>query len=205
MHKQKIKDKYLKKFGEPSTLDELGHYCINVINDTIKNESRVIGFAWEIEYKNSISNTHSCPIDGVENFRCREELPRGYPGFKGRVWIRYSHSLRSFSSDPFPQTLTYPGTGGGGAYDGLWKSICAAHYAMRTCKYTKEYNEPVCCSWDYKIFLSDWPLISEFIQHELLMNTLTDKTSKIKHKFVWEDEETKLADEKFMELYLKGK
>ena len=84
--KRKIKDNILKiNGGEPRSLDELVSCVIKVINTV----TPVKGFAWDIR-KGEVSNSHDCPMDGVTNWsRSDTSLPTSYPGWCGRVWIRY--------------------------------------------------------------------------------------------------------------------
>ena len=122
--KSKIKKDILKVYGrEPTTLDELAECVIKVID----RQTPVAGFVWHIRHDTSVSNTHDCPIDGVTNWGGRDQnRPFGYPGWEGRVWIRYKSDKETWGSDPFRATLTHTGAGGWGSYDGPWQKISRA-------------------------------------------------------------------------------
>lgn len=77
-----------------------------------------------------ISNTHSCPRDGVTNWGSDPAKPRGYPGWSGRL-IFEAHNHDSFFNDPFRELDIHKGSGGGG----------------------NPYR------YDVKLFESDWPVM----------------------------------------------
>lgn len=72
----------------------------------------------KLEWSDSVSNTHSCPRDGVTNWGGREfyangtPKPRGYPGWSGRIEWQTSHDI-GFGSDPMRGLCIHTGTGGG--------------------------------------------------------------------------------------------
>lgn len=201
--KSAIKQNILKIHGrDPADLDELAQCVINVIN-CYEDRSRqkvvkpkVVGFSWDLLHGNSISNTHACPIDGVSNWGCDPKKPRGYPGWTGRVWIRYDKPAVSFGSDPFRITCTYPGTGGWGGYNGPWETLYNAWYT-RYRGYKKPprdaYPEPQIYSWDYRFFDADWPDLEQMRMWDIL----SDRDGR-DHKFLWEDPLVKMADVNFM-------
>lgn len=107
---------------------------------------------FDLRYSESVSNTHSCPLNGVKNWGGRtEDAPRGYPGYTGSVawWTRIDGKKmvdRNMASDLFRDRLVCINTGtGGGSLDdfGLVK-----------------YR------YDVKIFLADWPGLAKelFVQ-----------------------------------------
>ena len=178
---------------DPETLDELAQCAIKVLG-TQKHRRysdrdpsipiKVLGFSWDIAYR-QVSNTHHCPLDGKTNWGGNEpNLPRSYPGWFGRVWVRYSSDA---SSDPFPATRTHTGTGGGGSYDGPWKRISSAQYNKYGHKRTKNmYPSPCIYSWDYRFFDSDWPNLNK----GRIFDILKGNTGLEPHKFLREDPET---------------
>ena len=100
-------------------------------------------------YSDSVSNTHSCPDDGVTNWGGQVKgAPRGYPGWQCRFEGKTERLQKHMGQYPSSRILNLvgvkTGTGGGG-------------------------NE----SWGYdaEIFLSDWPQLSQ----ELLFNKLKGK------------------------------
>jgi hypothetical protein len=95
------KQHVLDVFGrEPETLDELAYCTIKVI-ESVKADRwghskttetcNVVGFSWDIR-DSMVSNSHSAPLDGVSNWGGKDGLPTVYPGWTGRVWIRYDNT-----------------------------------------------------------------------------------------------------------------
>src|ERR1700727_2046995 len=135
-----LKEKFLRIVGkEPETLDELAHGVIKVIesqttkiwngNIYLQHPIKVLGFSWDIWYRSTVSNSHSAPEGKQTNWGgYKTDIPTSYPGWEGRVWIRYApiKNGHHISSTPFCNTLTHPGTGGSGTYDGPWSALSAA-------------------------------------------------------------------------------
>ena len=223
MHKrqQNIIDIYGK---QPETLNEIAEACVAVIS---KESVKVVGFAWNVTHKKKVGNSHSAPLDGYTNWGGRDcrTTARGYPGFEGRVWIRYAtHPDFMSMSDSFSSTLTHTGTGGGGSYSGLWSTISTAEYRTRTrpkdrrFKIVHAYPSVECYSFDYRFFQSDFPLLhtdpkillaDEFeafekeqddleLWNKLQGNFFHRATFELSHHFEWEDPETKAKDDKFI-------
>ncbi len=195
----------------PSTLDEVAESCIAVI----KQSHPLVGFAWDIKFAGITSNSHQSPINGVRNWGAKNDKPNGYPGFSGRVWVRYAESTDGFGSDCLVNTLTYPGTGGFGSYNGVWQRIATAAYHERFNDSSRfPIYDVICFSWDYIFFLEDFPALKATLgaaidkfkleQDDLeIWNKLKGKYCKrpdfqLHHKFLWEDSETKAADEEYM-------
>ena len=209
-----IKENILRVFGrDPETLDELAECVIAVINNqpnqgrgekkrkTAANH-RVVGFAWDISYSDRVSNSHSSPEGLPQNFTGREGVPRHYPGFTGRVWIRYADEPNVWGGKPFEKTLTHTGTGGYGSYDGPWAAITSARwktYGQYGYKRGADmYPEIHCYSWDYRIYLADWPAIADWVEKQKLLSALSEKLWQTSHKFNWTDEEVLAADTEFI-------
>lgn len=226
-YSQILKDKIIAHYGEPTDLDDLARCCIamcetfnNVVQPRDRRRKRlppeylkVVGFAWDVNFSEMISNSHSCPINGMENwggYNSDKGAPNGYPGFGGRVWMRWASHCNSFISDPMRLTLTYTGTGGGGAYNGPWEEVYSARYRRYGNHRQEEGQYPVihCSSFDYRFYLSDWPLIeAEIEKHQQevekqqmwakLQNSWVPNFS-MSHKFHWEDPVVKAADTAFI-------
>jgi len=208
-----IKQSAKKIYGrEPKTLDQVGKAVIKII-DTHKSSygghkrevvaTKCVGLSWSITHSDSVSNSHSAPEGYLTNFGgygTKDGVPRGYPGWTGRVWVRYENDSTTFGSDPFSQTLTHTGTGSWGSYDGPWREVAHQWYE-RFGKYNHKnaiYPEPQIYSWDFKIFDADWPKIEDYT-HQAMLNMLEDKPlNPISHVFLWEDPKTKAADKKFL-------
>lgn len=204
------KQKILNIYGhEPTDLDDLANCVIAVVNDAclkairrkrvgILPPMRVVGFSWDIAYNDAVSNSHNAPLDGETNFGGYKKLiPRHYPGWQGRVWIRYSCDPPHFGSSDFVNSsLTYTGTGGFGSYNGPWSCISAAYSKFQPMKNNTDF---LIYSWDYKIFASDWPLVASQVEGLRLLDKLqSDFDQPYKHFFLWEDPVTKMDDEKFL-------
>lgn len=99
-----------------------------------------------LSYSDTVSNSHSCPRNGVTNWGGDKKLkdgspaPRGYPGFSGRITYKTSHEPLSFASNIMEGTGINTGTGGGGGNNTF--------------------------SYDVKFFLDDWPGIANQIKEE---------------------------------------
>jgi hypothetical protein len=113
-------------------------------------------------WSDEVSNSHTCPHNGVTNWGGREKLPdgtpapRGYPGWTGRMEWRVKWPKEwdgtYLGSDLFKgrRCRIYSGTGGGGHYrDG-------------------------CQTFGYgvEIFAADWPGLARFREKELMWRTL---------------------------------
>jgi hypothetical protein len=206
------KQNIIKQFGkEPETLDELAQCVIKMSSgipcDHNKDKiSEVVGFAWDISYDNNVSNSHNSPYGCLTNWGgdrvdfVGKILPTGYEGFSGRVWIRFKERICSSHTIP-RQTLTYTGTGGAGSSGGPWAEISSAwwhRYGYGKAGPETTLTEPWCLSWDYKIFLLDWPLIAKCVELEKVWVALNDKPFIYNRKFKWEDPATKASDEEFI-------
>jgi hypothetical protein len=208
------KQKVLDIFGrEPATMDELAQCVIAVANEyreyrrdregnlTAGPKAKVVGFQWQITHSDSVSNSHSNPVEGVSNFSRHKDKPTGYPGWNGRVWIRYaSDEGYGFGNDALRQTLTHTGTGGYGGYSGPWEQVMSARFRRYQRQYgPKTYPDIKAYSWDYRLYDMDWPLITELYEKELMWGILADRAVyNPTHRFLWEDPDTKLADAKFL-------
>jgi hypothetical protein len=207
-YQQQLKDRMVKQFGEPQSLDELAQTVIQTINTyrdhsrahRPKTAARVVGFAWDIAY-GEVSNTHDCPIKGKTNWGRRDkDAPTSYPGWRGRVWIRYGDEHRNgFGSDPFGITLTYPGTGGWGSYSGPFQKISKARFARYGHRHNPEdYPEPQIYSWDYRFYEDDWPAVKDWVEKQKVVAALTNTAPKTSHKFEWWDPAIRARDDQFL-------
>lgn len=86
--------------------------------------------AFDVRWQDSVSNTHSCPRDGVTNWGGKVKLadgspaPRGYPGWHGSIVIqvvteKYKYKNKEYYRDGFGSayfegTSIHTGTGSGG-------------------------------------------------------------------------------------------
>lgn len=198
---QTIKNRAVALWGhEPQSLDELAKCVIELINlypSRTSEKVRVVGFKWDI-HRGQVSNSHCQPINGVSNWGGDPKLPKSYMGWSGRVWIRYKKDFNTFGSDPFRNTLTYPGTGGFGCYNGPWTKLMAARYEKKASKST----EPQVYSWDYRFFEDDWPgILQDQLYKDMLFNAIKnpDTSVNMHHVFEWQDPEVVKSDREFLD------
>jgi hypothetical protein len=214
--KRPIKENILKVYGrEPKSLDELAQCVIEVINSQVNLDSwynpkkhaprefknhKVVSFAWEIARKELVSNSHSAPEGYPENWSSKPDIPKGYPGWYGRVWIRYEEEPYSFaSSGTFEQTLTHTGTGGAGGYSGPSEAIGSARFQRYGHTDPKgSYPRINCYSWDYRFYDLDWPEIAKAYEKSEIIYHLGGPLPKMKHYFNWTDPETEHRDNEFL-------
>lgn len=212
------KDYILSVYGrEPETLDELAQCVIAVINSQLNGvphsksskkpaNYRVVGFCWEIAHRELVCNTHSSPEGYPLNWERRHDVPKGYPGWMGRVWIRYADTLSGWGSDPFEKTLTHTGTGGRGSYDGPWRRISEVYFQRYRASRNlpkQAYPASLCYSWDYRFYDLDWPVLAANIvksfEWDQMVAALSQKScDRPRHRFLWEDPEVQKADREFI-------
>jgi hypothetical protein len=211
-HLETLKQRWLEIVGaEPRDLDELAQGVIQVINSQPATRSgrgrrvQVAGLQWQINF-GQVSNSHDRPIQGISNWDCRVHGARcHYPGWHGRVWVRYTRPIDSFGSDPWRSTLTWTGTGGFGGYDGPWSGIAGLWYRAAR-EIQKQYPEPQIYSWDFRFFLQDWPLLERWVEAQRIEAILRgQKPPGLDHRFLWQDPEILALDDKFRSQYAPAK
>lgn len=189
----------IARFGEPRTLEELGHYVVSVI----KHQGvPIVGLSWELVYTDRLVNSHSCPVRGVTNWQRDPKLPSHYSGWSGRVWVRYdtAGNRLHWGSDPFPRTQTHTSTGGWGTYDGPWESI-ARHRHLSKQSNISISDELKIYSFHYIVFEEDWPKISHWReQQEIVEILLGNNEPGHRHGFFWQDPETTLQDKQYLKM-----
>lgn len=100
----------------------------------------------DLQWDNSVSNTHYCPHNGVTNWGGqKKDAPCGYPGWQGRIEYELSHDLPGFGSDLMKGTRIHTGTGG---------STNSTNYGF-----------------DVKFFADDWPGLAKGQVWETLKGT----------------------------------
>lgn len=108
----------------------------------------IVDICLDLRWSDHVSNSHSCPHDGVTNWGRRGEQPTGYPGWTGRVeYVVQSHRGQLFSypggSDQWTGTRIHTGGGGGGG-----------HRDQET-QYLQSFGYQV------ELFASDWPAMAQ--------------------------------------------
>jgi len=132
---------------------------------------KVLKITHSMRWSDSVSNSHSCPHNGVTNWGGRVEgAPRGYPGWTGRVdwiveWPKEFDGIY-LGSDLFSRGTfctgrqrAHTGTGGGGG----------GHF-------NKEFNT-WCQSpgYSFDIFAADWPGMARYYEKQKMWKTLSNK------------------------------
>lgn len=193
-------EEHLQAFGE-RVVRGVDQY---LMSHKIDNE--IIGLHWKMDYKDVVSNTHAAPHNGKTNWGGRhKDLPRGYPGFEGRVWIRYRNEMSISGSDPLRACLLYTGTGGFGTYEGPWAKLASELNKfvmdnMDTPTPTRKKDLPFCYSWDARFFMADLdPEIAEQMEQDYFLRILKTDTGKsiekrYSHHFKWDDTMTLAKD-----------
>jgi hypothetical protein len=136
------------------TIKELEQAFIDLYGEMMEYHAKRKGYRmvafdlFSIRYSNRVSNTHSCPRGGVQNFSCDDDKPRGYPGFTGR--IEYT-VIEPKHTDPFwhvSDAVSYFGvkTGTGGGRGDCPETGGKRYY------------------YDVKIFLDDFPGLASHVE-----------------------------------------
>lgn len=127
----------------------------------------------EVYWKENLSNSHSGPRKGVQNFDTRADYnkgkPTGYPGWQARINIKVKPPMSKHKKDPymhdgfgssyFNDTIINTGSGGGGG---------------------KHKNEYVSYSYDVKLFAADFPVMYEAVRKDQWIHAENQK-----RMFVW--------------------
>lgn len=191
------------RFGEPQTMDELGHWIVRVAQ---YRGFPVVGLSWDLRYHPRVSNSHSSPVNGQTNLGQREDLPKGYPGWTGRVWIRYANSEfgKHYGSDALNRVQTYTGSGGYGSYDGPWEGVVRDYF--RQGRSVVSVEDLKIYSYHYRIFEDDWPAVCRWREQQSIMKTLQGQDGfLLSHDFLWTDPETRKQDRKYSEQITENK
>jgi hypothetical protein len=98
-------------------------------------------FTLDGNFEQSLSNTHSCPDDGVTNWGGMDKnAPRGYIGWRCRTGGTLQRNAKHMAEYPYKMSLDLVGikTGTGGGGNENW-------------------------SYDASIFLADWPGLNDVV------------------------------------------
>jgi hypothetical protein len=134
---------------------------------------RVLKITHSLQWSDSVSNSHSCPHNGVtcwSSNEARDGRPRGYPGWHGHIewlveWpkefdgIYLGSDLFSGGSFRSGRQRAHTGTGGG----------AGGHF-------NKEFN--TYCQrpqYDFKIFAADWPGLARYREKRVMWGRLANK------------------------------
>lgn len=161
-----------------------------------------LGVFMHLTHSYNVSNTHSSPKNGVTNFCSKNNLPKGYPGFFGRIWIftynkldRYKR-MPPWGHDVYHRSGIHTGSGGSGIYgfseinNTIISDLKEKYNFCINTKYseiykTTRYKQHCPYGFEVKIFLDDFPeLFAEErrqLERKLLMIKLKHKTTKNAH------------------------
>lgn len=132
---------------------------------------------FSMRWSDCVSNSHSCPHNGMTNWGGRETMkdgsnaPRGYPGWHGRAewivaWPKEFNGIY-LGSDLFKglhgsrsgRQRAHTGTGGGGGM-----------------RWSEEYKCYVMShGYDFKIFAADWPGLTRYHEKRVMWTKLSDR------------------------------
>lgn len=198
------RDKLFAQYGEPTTLDELFEWIKAVIGE---QDVGILGLSWDITYTDKVSNSHRAPIGEATNWDRDTTKPCHYPGFGGRLWIRYKNYPKTFGSEPVEKTFTHTGTGGVGGYIGPWERAISAYYNYNLPRRGERVQKavgtkPHCFSWDYRFFLQDFPALQKNIEQQQVLNILSGDTEPlcINSKKTWTDPQAEIDDNEIIRL-----
>ena len=112
----------LKIQEKSETFDELAEAVLKqwtmLANGSMYRAGRLTAMQFtNMQYSDRVSNTHSCPKSGVTNWYCESELPGGYPGWFGRIYIESADRSLFSTFDALSNIGIHPGSGGSGHYD----------------------------------------------------------------------------------------
>ena len=153
------------------TFFDLVNDAFDVADEHLKQYgSRMVGLAVQGSYHDQISNTHSCPHNGITNWGGKHaDRPTGYPGFYGRIWMVVPHGTKDLQTHRFPgvditdvmnQMGLHTGTGGYGEYNSPFIPTHFKHNSPRngTRAFWKYLYELVdMYSYDCRIYVDDFP------------------------------------------------
>lgn len=132
---------------------------------------------FSLRYSDSVSNTHSCPHNGVTNWNQSHNrqkglnLPEGYPGLHGRFdysaeWYSEWEHYYPGGSDMWKGSRIHTGTGGGGGYK---------PYDPKE----KRGKGLQSFGYDITIFFDDWPAMKESFNHAIVWNSLNSPSGQV--------------------------
>lgn len=137
---------------------------------------RVLQITHRLSWSDSVSNSHSCPHNGMTNWGGRETMkdgspaPRGYPGWTGHIewlveWPKEFDGIyigsELFASGTFrtgrQRAHTGTGGGGGGHLNAEFNTWC---------------QRP---QYDFRIYASDWPGLARYHEKRVMWKVLSDR------------------------------
>lgn len=129
---------------------------------------------FSLYWNSNVSNSHSCPHNGVTNWGAKDDKPTGYPGWSGRVewivkWPKEWDGLY-LGSDLFAKGTfrsgrqrAHTGTGGGGGM----------HFSKKYDCYVHSFG------YDFKLFAADWPGLARYLAKQQFVEVLQGRRESI--------------------------
>lgn len=159
--------------GDPFDWERVGKKIGRGKNAMVMPIPRVLKIEHSLRWSDMVSNSHSCPHNGVtcwSSHEAKDGRPRGYPGWTGHIeWlVEWPQEFNSvyLGSDLFARGTfrtgrqrahTGTGGGGGGCFD-------------------KEFNTWVQRpSYDFKLFAADWPGLTRYREKRIMWDQLANK------------------------------
>ena len=142
------------------------------IDTKLPADNNILALGFNGRYSIIVSHTHYAPWNGKTNWDGKKpDVPRGYPGFAGRVWIvfRTGKFYDSFGSHLPNQTRLFTGTGGYGDYDNPLLR------GMTSEQIREVYPDFYPLSWDGRFYMDDWP--------ELKMGQVLERWTPLQQQF----------------------
>lgn len=180
-------DNFMIEMGQVKSIDELNQFIKDNWKFFWQNGAKRESWKWakqgapefheyvdvsinQVFWGEKISNSHSCPRGGVENFDTRAAYnkgkPTGYAGWTGRINIKVKPPMSKHKKNPymhdgwgssyFEGTIINTGSGGGGGGT-EWKSY----------------------SYDVKLFAADFPVMHEIVRREQWVHRENEERQKI--------------------------
>ena len=210
------REQMIERYGQPKKLQGVFDIVREIIDDEAKKGfTRLVGLAMELR-RDTITTTHSAPVGENQSWRS----PNRYPGYAGRIWIRYEREPRGNKFNPmdcFRKTLTHTGTGGGGDYDSPWKMASSVwhhrfgrsepnDYVHRVRPGVGDVNEmrrPSLWGFTYHFYYKDWPSLWEADKRRDLLDTIggdgiPHNFNHTRHKLRWDCPQQLFVDDRFL-------
>lgn len=190
-------EKAVAQFGKPIvTMDDYFDYVWFIIGNM--KSDRVLGLYMNVAYSERTSNTHSSPVDGVENWRCKDELPKGYPGMRGEMYFVYDHSKeKRLHSIDLGQFAIHTGTGGYRSHskfinDSLFPDMTTSDLdlilqrnpSLKDIDHKKRPNlrylrSNYSVGYDFRMYLSDFPDLQRTIEMQIMADVLHSSKRRV--------------------------
>ena len=206
--KSEIKDRFVQKFGEPTTPDYLAECVIENIKLALPT-IKIQGFFWEFISTAAIPNRNCSPVNGIDFVENQPDTLKYYPGFYGSLSIRVDKLLwlGDYPKKYCPinkatrNSLVHieNGTMSSGFRCELspWTEIFA--YCIKN-----NLTSPLVYTWEMCFFEDDFPHFKQWREEAttmgILKNELVRGVNHISHSYSWVDPATLEDDSRIVSL-----